>query len=193
MAEIHIEKKKSIWPWIIAALIAVLAIWALMEFMGRDEEEAASAEPARAAVTEAPAAIAPTAPGDPMGTDAGTTADAAGALAVLPVATILAGPAGYVGREISGTARVTDVPTDRGFWIEQDGQRMFAVVEQGPNMEDAININAGQEISFTDATVHDANSMAQLGGTLDEQAKQLVSNQKAFLVVDPHDIQIVSR
>ena len=28
MAEIHVEKKKSIWPWIIAALIAALVLWA---------------------------------------------------------------------------------------------------------------------------------------------------------------------
>lgn len=190
MAEIHIEKKKSIWPWILAALIALLAIWALMEFMGRDEEEVAPVEPARAAVTEAPAATEPAAP---LNTTTGTTADAAGAVAVLPVATILAGPAGYVGQEISGTARVTDVPTDRGFWIEQDGQRMFAVIAEGENMEQAININAGQEIQLNGATVHDANSMAQLGGTLDEQAKQLVSGQQAFLVVEPSDVTVVSR
>lgn len=193
MAEIHIEKKKSIWPWIIAALVALLAIWALMEFMGRDEDEAAAVEPARAAMTEAPAATAPTEPVNAMNADSGTTADAAGALAALPVATILAGPAGFVGQEISGTARVTDVPTDRGFWVEQNGQRMFAVIAQGENMEQAININAGQEIQLNGATVHDANSMAQLGGTFDEQAKQLVSGQQAFLVVDPGDVTIVSR
>lgn len=185
MAEIHVEKKKSIWPWIIAALVALLVIWALIEMMDRDTADTAAVAP----TAEAPVATAPapaTAPVD-------TTADAGGAIAVLPVATILAGPAGYVGQPVSGTARVADVPTDRGFWIEQDGQRMFAVVEQGPNMEDAINVNAGQEIRFNDATVHDANSMAQLGGTLDEESKQILADQKAFLVVDPNDITVVSR
>lgn len=190
MAEIHIEKKKSVWPWIIAALVALLAIWALTQFMGRDERDVAAVEPVGTPVAEAPA---PTEPVEAAGTPAATTADASGAIAALPVATILAGPAGYVGQEISGTARVTDVPTDRGFWIEQDGQRMFAVIAKGENMEQAININAGQEIQLNGAAVHDANSIAQLGGTLDEQAKQLVSGQQAFLVVEPNDVTIVSR
>lgn len=187
MAEIHIEKKKSIWPWIVAALVALLVIWALVEFTDRDDAEVAAVEPVASPVVGTP--------DQPVDATAAidTTADAAGSIAVLPVAAILAGPADYVGREISGTARVTDVPTDRGFWIEQDGQRIFALIERGPNMEDAININTGQEIRFTDATVHDANSMAQLGGTLDEQSRQLVTGQQAFLVVDPQDITIVSR
>lgn len=193
MAEIHIEKKKSIWPWIIAALVALLAIWALTQLMNRDNAEATAVEPVGTAAVEAPAVTAPTEPVDAMNTGANTTADAAGALAALPVATILAGPAGYVGQEISGTARVTDVPTDRGFWIEQNGQRMFAVIAEGENMEKAVNINAGQEIQLNGAAVHDANSMAQLGGTLDEQAKQLVSGQQAFLVVEPGDVTVVSR
>lgn len=190
MAEIHVEKKKSVWPWIIAALVALLAIWALMELMGRDDAEVAAVEPTGTTVAEAPPAIAPS---ERVDMADGTTADASGALAALPVATILAGPASYVGQEISGTARVTDVPTDRGFWVEQNGQRMFAVIAQGPNMEKAINVNAGQEIQIDGAAVHDANSMAQVGGTFDEQTKQIISDQQAFLVVDPNDITIVSR
>lgn len=188
MAEIHVEKKKSIWPWIIAALVALIVIWAVVEMTDRDEVEPVAATPA----IEAPVATAP-AVVDPLAPAVDTSGDAAGALAVLPVATILSGPAGYIGQEVSGTARVTDVPTDRGFWIEQDGQRMFAVIEKGPNMEDAININTGQEIRFSDATVHDASSLAQLGGALDDEAKRLLSDQKAFLVVDPNDITVVSR
>lgn len=188
MAEIHVEKKKSIWPWIIAALVALLAIWAITQLFDRDDAEAVAVAPVAEPVAEAPIAAAPVAAPDPM-----TTADAGGAVALLPVATILAGPAGYVGQEISGTARVTDVPTDRGFWIEQDGQRMFAVVAEGPNMERAINMNPGQEIQLNGAVVHDSTSAAQLGGQLDPQTQQLVSGQPAFLLVEPDDVTVVSR
>lgn len=192
MAEIHVEKKKSIWPWIIAALIALLVIWALIELFDNDADDVAVAPTAiEAPVATAPVTTDPLASTQPLGAD--TTADSAGAIAVLPVATILSGPAGYVGQSVSGSARVTETPTDRGFWVEQDGQRMFAVIEQGPNMEDAVHINPGQQIQFTDATVHDASSLAQLGGSLDDEARRILSDQKAFLVVDPQDITIVSR
>lgn len=189
MAEIHVEKKKSHWLWIVAAIIALLLIWALVAINDRDADDVAVA-PAETSVVD-PVGPVDATPG--LTADVGATTGEASAVAILPVAGILAGPAAFVGREISGTATVTDVPTDRGFWIEQDGQRMFAVIEKGPNMEDAININTGQEIRFSDATVHDASSLAQLGGALDDEAKRLLSDQKAFLVVDPNDITVVSR
>lgn len=191
MAEIHIEKKKSIWPWVIGAIVVALAIWALLEMMDRDTRDAAVGDVAVPAATapavEAPVASEVAAPG------VDTTGDATGTLAMLPVATILSAPAGYVGRNVSGSATVPEVPTDRGFWIEADGQRMFALIEQGPNMEDAININAGQQIRFTDAVVHDADSLARLGGSLDDEARRILGDQQAFLVVEPQDIAIVSR
>lgn len=66
MAEINIERKKSIWPWIIGALIAAVVIWALMEMLDNDN----TAEPA-AAITTAEQAAAPatTAPMAPATTD----------------------------------------------------------------------------------------------------------------------------
>ncbi|GHA73961.1 hypothetical protein [Cognatilysobacter bugurensis] len=186
MAEIKIEKKKSIWPWILGALLVLLAIWAFTQMGDREEVEAAAVAPVEAPVAEAPVAVEPVGAVEPVE----TTANAA---ALLPVATVLAGPAGFVGQEISGTARVTDVPTDRGFWIEQDGQRIFAVIAKGPNMEEAINVNAGQEIMINGAAVHDPSTLAQLGGTLDAEAQKLVTGQQAFLLVEPSDITIVSR
>lgn len=193
MAEINVErKKKSHWGWIIAALIALLVIWAVIEMLDRDGEEAAVAPAATSQVEPAgpPVALDPPAANTELGP---TTGDAAGAAAVLPVAAILAGPTGYAGQEISGTAVVTDVPTDRGFWIEQDGQRMLALIAQAPGMEQAINVNAGQRVELSGAVVHDQASAAQVSGTLDEQSKQLIGNQPAFLLVEPRDITIVSR
>ncbi|MFC0677799.1 hypothetical protein ACFFGH_08105 [Lysobacter korlensis] len=189
MAEINVErKKKSHWGWIIGALIALLVIWALIEMLDRDEEEAvvAPAATTQVAPVAEPVAAAPT--------DVGvTTGDATSTAALLPVATILAGPAGFAGQEISGAAVVTDVPTDRGFWIEQDGQRMLALIAEEPGMEQAVNINAGQRIELAGAVVHDQASAAQIAGSLDAQTQQLIGNQPAFLLVEPRDITIVSR
>lgn len=43
MAEINIERKKSVWPWVIAAIIVALLVWALLAMMGRDRDTAAVA------------------------------------------------------------------------------------------------------------------------------------------------------
>jgi hypothetical protein len=56
MAEINIERKKSIWPWIIAALIAALLVWVLVEVLDRDE---AAGPAAGAATADQTAATAP--------------------------------------------------------------------------------------------------------------------------------------
>lgn len=37
MAEIRVEKKKSIWPWILGLLLLALILWAVFEAMDRDE------------------------------------------------------------------------------------------------------------------------------------------------------------
>lgn len=66
MAEIHIERKKSVWPWIIAAIVAALVIWALVEMFDRDDETDAAATTPAVEETTAPAAAAV-----PAGTDAG--------------------------------------------------------------------------------------------------------------------------
>jgi len=42
MAEIKIEhKQKSMWPWIIGALVALLVIWGLFQLMDNDEADIA--------------------------------------------------------------------------------------------------------------------------------------------------------
>ena len=63
MAEINVEhKKKSVWPWIIGALVALLLIWGLMEMMGNDDSDLAQpviSEPATVDQGAAPAADPP--------------------------------------------------------------------------------------------------------------------------------------
>jgi hypothetical protein len=46
MAEINIEKKKSVWPWIVAAIVVLLLIWLLFETFDRDDDVVGIADPA---------------------------------------------------------------------------------------------------------------------------------------------------
>lgn len=45
MAEIDVGRKLSVWPWIIAAIVVVLLIWALLAMMGRHASDPAAAAP----------------------------------------------------------------------------------------------------------------------------------------------------
>ncbi|MFC0676471.1 copper resistance protein NlpE N-terminal domain-containing protein [Lysobacter korlensis] len=99
MAEINIERKKSIWPWIIAALIAALLIWAAMEFFDRDEPVDDTVGAVTADQTAAaPAAVAP-ATTEPVAPDAAAIA-AAGT-------TPAAGTEGFAGTYISDSMQLS--------------------------------------------------------------------------------------
>lgn len=75
MAEINIEKKKPVWPWILAAIIVLLLIWLLVEAFDNDDEVVVT----DTAVATTPVYTDPaigTTPGTDttgMGTAAGTT------------------------------------------------------------------------------------------------------------------------
>lgn len=176
MADIDIERKgPSIWPWIIGLLILALLVWGLVEMMGDDEDEVDADE---AAVVEEPLEPAP----PPV-----TTAPAA---AMLPVAAILAGPDAYVGQTVSGEARVAEVPTDRGFWVEADGQRMFAILNQNVPPEQPLDVNPGQRVRMDGARVR--TDMSEVPGDLDARTRGIVEGQQAFLTVDPANLDILT-
>jgi hypothetical protein len=100
MAEINIERKKSIWPWIIAALIAALLIWAAVEFFDRDEQVDDAAGAVTADQTAAaPAAVAP-ATTEPVAPDAAATGTA-------PAAGVAAGADGFAGTYISDSMQLS--------------------------------------------------------------------------------------
>lgn len=113
MAEIHIERKKgTAWLWLLLAALAVLAVLAWLLW----RPGAAETTPLTATIVDpvpAPATVATVAPLDSTPT----------------IATILANPPQWVGREFSGTVTVAEVPTDRGFWIEEGGRRVVDTSE----------------------------------------------------------------
>lgn len=49
MAEIKVERKKSVWPWILAVIVVALLLWALLAMLGRNDQAAVA--PGTAAVT----------------------------------------------------------------------------------------------------------------------------------------------
>lgn len=78
MAEINVERKKNVWPWIVGLIVLLLAIWGAMELMNTDERRAYT-DPALGSTTiepvTAPAAQQPVIGQEPM--PATTPADTA--------------------------------------------------------------------------------------------------------------------
>lgn len=178
-------RTRSVLPLIIGLLVLAALAWALMNYMNRSRGDAtpvvgdtaatpAVTTPAREGMRDVP-------PGDPAATNDW-----------FPIAAIFGGPSTYVDRRISGNARVVEVPSDRGFWIEQDGQRMFVMVNEPQSMEQALDINVGQTLALS-GTVHDNTSIGRSGVSLTDEARQVIGGQKAFVLVQPADIRIVSQ
>jgi hypothetical protein len=174
MAEIPVERKRNLaWLWIVLALLLIGALiwWAT----ARDGREVATVP------VDTEARLEPAA------------APVAGAGAAT-IANILASPAAYVGRDdFSGEFDVPDVPTDRGFWVEDEGQRLFALIIDEPR-EVPKDINPGQRLRISQGMIRDRNFLSQMPGRqLKPDTQQIIQEQDAYLVVDEDNIEILSR
>lgn len=193
----NIERRKSTTGWWIIGVIAVaLLVWGLVEWLGDDDVEDIGAVPV-------PAQIAPGIAGDEP-YDAAAPATAAQIAApmppppvdtdnvAVPVRLIVITPADYLGQAVTGTAHVAGVPSDRGFWLEQDGERMFAVIAKSPSMEDAVDVDAGQQVRLS-GVVYDASMASQIAGGLDDETLRAIAGQPAFLLVDARNVEVIDR
>lgn len=186
MARIDLEKKKTGmgWLWALLLLVALaLLLWWLWGAWSDDEPDYAVDE-----TLEEP--YEPVAPADEPDVGEGAMAAAAG----LPVAQIVADPESWFDRSVNGEVEVVEVPTDRGFWIEQDGARLFALIVDRP-AEVPLDIQTGQALRLSDATIHRADAALAEGGIpgtpLDEDTRRIAEGEEAILVVDESDIEIL--
>jgi hypothetical protein len=179
MADINVERKgASIWPWIIGLLVLALLIWLLFSLLDSDDDEIAFDEPVPAVVDEPfeqPVALG-------------------------CVSQVMADAMGMAGQAVTCDAvRVAEVPSDRGFWIEEGGQRMFVVLDEGApgvppgvsdvqgEMAERPDINPGDMLRITGATVRDA-SYIQSMSMLDDDTRQILQGVTTFLTADGSDV-----
>ena len=172
MAEIPVEKKSSSkWLWIfLLVLLAALLLWWL--FADNDGEA------------------------DQLNGDTAAIEQSADTMAVadnMTIAAILANPAEYYGATgFEGTVTAGGPLTDRGFWIENDGARMFAIVIDEP-AERRVDINPGATLRLDGGTIRDASEISAEGiegETLDQDTMNVIADQKAVLVIDEANITI---
>lgn len=177
MAQIPVERKSGMgWLWALLALVLLAGLiwWATDE----DEADLADTE----LVGEETVGVDPVTPPEPVALEAG-----------ISLADVLASPTEYVGRsDFQDEVQVAEVPTDRGFWVEDQGRRMFAVIIDNPQ-EQPKDINAGQQLRITEGMIRDATTIADLpGAPLDADTERLAKEQDAYLVVDESNIEILS-
>jgi hypothetical protein len=233
MADIHVEKRNAIWPWILGLVVLALLIWAFVG--GRDDRTGVTTPTATAPVTTTPAttetwrddrATTPTttapataaAPATTTGTMADTTMTrGVGMQQEIPIAEILEQPQQYLNQRVSGTAVVAEVVSESGLWVEQDGERMFVVIEQGAGLAGTPRGTAGTQTGTTTTTtpgtqadtqqmgqqqitqlrpgqtiqlsgmVHGQTTAAQVEAA--PEARQIITTQPAFLVAQQRDIR----
>ena len=179
MAEIPVEKKSNLtWLWILLAIILI----ALLIWWATDDDEVV--EPVGTEVVGASTVGAdPVTAPEPVGMEAGVT-----------IGDILGNPTEYAGQDninLMGVS-VPEVPTDRGFWVEDQGQRIFAVLIDGPS-EVPKDINPGQQLTIREAMVRNATFISEMPGQpLDDDTRNILNNQDAFLVVNESNIEVMS-
>jgi len=181
MAEIPVHKKSSLtWLWILLALLlAALLLWWLLS--DNDDADEAVQDPGVAAVD--------TGAQEPLA--AGSAQRAGEAASGLSLAAILANPTEYIGQEFAGEVDVGEVPTDRGFWIESQGARMLALINDGP-LEVPMDINPDQRLRITSGTVRDADDLAGLPGEpLDADTRTILDGQDVFMLVNEDNMEIL--
>src|SRR5690606_1033812 len=148
-------RSPSIWPWIIGLLVLALLIWAIAEMVDTDETQVAGVEEVEPGQAVPPAAV-PT--------------PEAGA-ATIPA--ILSNPSAHVGQQFNGEVRVVETVSDRGIWVEQQGQRLFAIVTALSGAEPK-RINPGQMLRITGGTLRDSSYLPRLpGAALDARTRRV--------------------
>lgn len=190
MADINIErKKKTPLPLVLGLLVLALLAFLLLRGCGGNE----TADPAAAPVTDTTTALQATGAAPMPATDttalgAAGTPGAAGMPGVSWIGTVLAGTG--VGQTTGGSGIVPETPSDRGFWIEENGQRVFAILAE-PS-EQVRDIDPGQRVTISDARVMRGSEASQVPPDVDAEARQTAQGQSYFLLVPARSVQIVA-
>lgn len=174
MANIELERNQGgmswLW-WVLGLLALILILWWIWP----------DSETELGVVDEPMESVEPVTTPEPVATMAGVT-----------IGDILGSPDGFIDGSFPGAeVMVVEVPTDRGFWIEDEGERLFAIVIDQPQ-EEFIDINPGQTLRIDQGMLRDRTFLPEIpGAPLDAATQAIAEQQDIFLVVDEAQITIL--
>lgn len=168
MPEIDIQRREGMnvpwWAWLVGAALTALLIWWIV----------AAATPDRRAGEPAPQ--------DRVAGERQEQRDTIiGGAQQLPLTAIQQDPAQYHGNTVSGVATVAEVVSDRGFWVEQNGSRLFVL--DGQTVPGARTLQAGDRIQLEGPVYRTGEQgfrMPQVEG-MDEQTARTLQEQQVFM------------
>jgi hypothetical protein len=103
----------------------------------------------------------------------------------------VARPAVYNGDTVYGQGTVAEVVSERGFWLESEGQFIFTVIrERDP--DEQVALKAGHILQLS-GELHETDDLSALEGELDPYAARVLERQEFYLVVSANTLQIVTR
>lgn len=122
-----------------------------------------------------------------------TTIEPIEPVAIPPVqlADVIAMPALYAGRMIDATAKVTAVPSDRGFWIEAgegEDEKIFAMLREDDPEHAHIDVNPGDMVKFSGLVLM-PHRMSDLVLPLEQDAREGIEKSGVFLNIHWSDIE----
>ena len=184
-------------------MLALLLIGLLLWWVLGDDDEVAVEPLAAGPVATAPVLETPMEPSvgvagprDDLAAVGPVPADAPEPVAQGPMtlAAVLGNPAAYIGRDdFAAEVAVPEVPTDRGFWVQDQGKQLFAILIDNPR-ERPIDINPGQRLRVKKGMLRDATFVSKIPGEpLDPDTRKILAQQPVYLVVDEENIEILSR
>lgn len=185
MADIDIErKKKSPLPWVLGLLAAVLLLFLLMRACGGEEEVVEESVTVVDTTAQTAAPVAPM----PVTDTTAAAMGAAGAAGAGWIASVLGGQ--MAGQTASGDAVVPATPSDRGFWLEENGQRVYAILTE--RSEQVKDIDPGQRVRISNARVMAGSDTAQIPVDVEAETRTTAGQQPFFLLVPPAGVTITA-
>jgi hypothetical protein len=104
---------------------------------------------------------------------------------------VVAEPYEQIGTVVTGEGEVSEVISDRGFWIGDGDDRVFAVVREDVPSREMIDVDAGDQVELIGLMLDsgDANLVA---GELEDETLEVIESEPVFLSVYHGQLNIVS-
>ncbi len=195
MTDIEHERKRRLhpaWLWVLAAaaVVAVFGLWwQNVADIGDDTRpDPVSTTPPAEEHTAVDRLEPPGTAPPPATASERERAEPTDGAQNLPIAAILDAPEQWKGRTVSGVARITSVRLARGFWIEANDRALFVVVHPRSG-QTRFEPQPGSWIRIDAARVRAGDDRDALEGEAWRDTREILANQRVFLVVDEASIE----